>query len=128
MRTYEIHVGIGPVRLGMSRPESREAMDPPYDTFEKVAGSGQWVAAYLDSTFQVFFKARGDIVESVELSSWEHFGVTLDGLSVFQTPADELISQINEHADFDPDDPELDYSCCFPGLGMWLLAAPSTGT
>ena len=34
-------------------------MGLPYDSFEKVAGSGQIVDAYLDSAFQVFFGPDG---------------------------------------------------------------------
>lgn len=122
MRAFEIQprVAIGPIHLGMSKAESREAMSLPYDTFEKVRGSGTLVDAYLDSAFQVFFAHGADVATSVELSSCELFRATINEFSVFDIPADVLVAQLARNAPFDPNDPELGYSYSFPALGLWL--------
>ena len=68
--TYDVEPlrGVGPVRLGMTRAESRAAMDLPVESFRKSPNDAALTDAYLESSFQVFFDG-GDRVEFIELSA-----------------------------------------------------------
>ena len=59
-------VGIGPVGLGMSRKDSRFAMEIEPETFRKSLDDKTLTDTYNESTFQVFFDVN-DTVEYIEL-------------------------------------------------------------
>ncbi len=111
------HEGIGPVRLGMSRAEAREAMEragvPPPEQVETSRD------LYHHAAFQVSYDAFGT-VEYIELGRDGPFGVRYLGVDVFTTPADELVALVAERAPYDPDDPELGFTYLFPALDLSL--------
>ncbi len=123
MPRYEVvpHVGIGPVRLGMSRTESRAVMaaggqEP--DPFRKTAESTQETDAYHRSAFQVFFDDAG-YVEYVELSRGERSCVPLyRGHRILTLPADAALAVLAADAPFDPTDEQVPYSYTFPALEL----------
>ncbi len=125
--TYEVlpHVGIGPVRLGISREESRSVMGEEPETFKKLVDDDTDTDAYHNSSFQVFFD-RNNTVEYIEVSRGEPLDVTYKGTNVFETKANDLVQMISSDAAFDPDDPELGYSYRFPQLelALWRPIVP----
>lgn len=118
------HIGIGPIRLGMTRAESRTVMTERPRTFRKAAT--QEVDAYHNNAFQVFFDEQ-DAVEYIELSRDEpSFATLYKGQNVFALPDEELVALIAQEADFDPINWELGYSYVFPDLelAVWRPVLP----
>ena len=118
-------VGIGPVRLGMSRQETRNALDVPVLSFKKGPSSAPPVDAFLENTFQVFYD-KDNRVEFIELSRGGPFTVLFQGISVFETTADELLEAVSPDADYDKNRPEQGYSFIFPKaeLSLWRQSLP----
>ncbi|HEX5871421.1 MAG TPA: hypothetical protein VFY65_13430, partial [Longimicrobium sp.] len=102
---YDIvpHEGVGPVRLGMTRGEAREAMERAGVPLLPVHGETTRDACQ-DAGFQVSYDESG-IVEYIELGRGGPFVARYQGVSVFTTPADEMVSLVAKTAPFDPDDP-----------------------
>lgn len=65
LTVYEIvpHVGVGPVRLGMSRSEVRRVVPGPCEPFRKTADAVQETDAFHNSGFQVFYGGNAPVVE-----------------------------------------------------------------
>jgi hypothetical protein len=113
-------IGIGPVRLKMTREESRRAMGRPPDPVQKSSADGALTDAYFDSAFQVFFDDR-DLVEYIEVSGpGPDIAALYLGKDAHRTEAAELVKRIVANAPYDPDDPELGWSYLFPSLELSL--------
>ena len=80
-------VGIGPVRLGMSREEVQMVMGVEPNVFRKSQNSRQTTDAFHNNGFQVFYTGEQPTVEYIELSRDCDFTVSIDGIDVFSTPA-----------------------------------------
>ena len=111
------HEGVGAIRLGMNRHESRVAMALPFHTFLKSPTSRALTDSYLDNCFQVSFDET-DKVEFIELSSpiWAVY----KDVSVFQTEVNEIVEVMERDAVLDTSSPEADYSFIFPALALSL--------
>ena len=94
MTTYVIEPlgGVGPVRLGMARDEARRVMPTPAQRFRKTPLSEHETDAFHQKAFQVFYSGPCPAVEFIEVSRCRHLEVRFHDLSVFDTPADELLS------------------------------------
>lgn len=125
MDTFDVVplVGVTPIKLGMSREESRAAMALPVHPFTKTPADSTPVDTYADGCLQVFFSSD-DYVEFIELSA--PINAVYHGMSVFQTQADDLIAAIGAESPYDPDNPELGYSYIFPDLelSLWRPTMP----
>jgi len=100
--TWEIRpqVGIGPLCLGMTRRQVREAMFQ-----EAIRPSGKKAATidcYYDNSVQVSFdrQGRADFIE-VSSSAFE-LGVKFRGVDVFDVDAPKLVSHIEKQAAWEP--------------------------
>src|SRR5215475_12130698 len=89
--------GIGPVRLGMTRKQSRLAMNIPYDSYHKTPNSPALTDCYLNNSFQVFFD-KNDCVEFIELSRGGPFEAIYKEINVFETLAEDLVAFISRDA------------------------------
>jgi hypothetical protein len=118
MIRYEVlpHVGIGPVRLNMTRAESRAAMKRVPDTFRK-GDSARLTDAYHASAFQVFFD-EDDRVEYIELSVSEEFQALYKAVDVHMAATKNVVAWISKDSAYDPEDPELGHSYVFPSLDL----------
>src|SRR3982750_2151192 len=109
-------IGIGPVRLEMTRVESRRAMGRPPEPSRESSADGARTDASLEAAFQVFFDDR-DRVEYIEVSGpGPDVAALYLGMDVHRTEAAELVKRIVKDAAYDPDDPELGWSYLFPSL------------
>ena len=111
MAAYEVvpHRGVGPVRLGMTRAESRAAMGAAPRRSRRLRGGAE-VDVYHGSAFRVDFDAD-DRVVFVELSRVEPPVVALyKGADVFALTADEAVALVGRDAPFDPGYPEPGYT------------------
>jgi len=119
-------VGIGPVLLGMTRPESRHAMGQEPESFKKSPDACCLTDAYHDGAFQVFFDGQ-DKVEYIELSGPSPgFAALYKGIDVHRSKATEVVALISKDSSFDQDDPELGYSYIFHSLqlSLWRPVVP----
>jgi hypothetical protein len=127
---YEVvpHVGIGPVRLGMSRDDVRRAMPGPCHPFLKGPDASQETDTFHENGFQVFYSGTAPVAESIELSRDSGFRALYRGVDVFATPADVVVSHVARDAAFDPDHWELGYSYIFPALdlSLWRPVLPES--
>lgn len=127
MITFSVEplVGVGPVRLGMSRQETRDAIDAPVVSFEKGPLSASPTDAFLENAFQVFYD-KDDRAEFIEVSRNGPFMVLYQGISVFETTADEFLEAVSRDTNYDKDRPEQGYSFVFPevGLSLWRQSLP----
>jgi hypothetical protein len=122
------HVGVGPVKLGMTRGEVHRVMPGPRESFLKGLNPEHETDAYHDSGFQVFYGGEGPVVEYIELSREAGFRVLYRGLDVFATPADQVLAHVPGDATFDPTAPELGYAYVFPDLdlSLWRPVVPES--
>ena len=123
-------IGVGPVRLGMSRDEVRRAMPEPAKPFRKTPNSRHDTDAFLESAFQVFYDGDHPTVDYIELSRGSVFRAVYRDLDVFATPADEVVAYISRDSEFDRSDPEIPYSYLFRGLqlSLWRPTIPESDT
>jgi hypothetical protein len=122
------HVGVGPVKLGMTREEVHRVMPGPREYFLKGLNPEHETDAFHESGFQVFYGGEMPVVEYIELSRGAGFRVLYRGLDVFATPADQVLAHVSGDAAFDPDDPELGYAYIFPDLdlSLWRPVLPES--
>jgi len=124
--TVQLFVGVGPVRLGMSRDEVRRAMPEASESFRKTPTSPHGTDSFHQSGFQVFYEGQEPMVEYIELSRDSGFRAHYRDLDVFATPADEVAAYIARDAAFDETAREFPYSYIFPGLqlSLWRPVLP----
>lgn len=129
MPKYEVapHQGVAPVLLGMNRKDAHACMPSVRQSFRKTS-AGPWFDAWHESSFQAFY-SMDDTVEYIELSRGGLVAI-LDGLSVLETPAAELIHQLEQRTAVDRSDPELGYSYIFPEFDMafWRQSIPESAS
>jgi hypothetical protein len=130
MIAYEVvpHVGVGPVRLGMSRDEVRRAMPGERDSFLKGPYSKIETDAFHGTAFQVFYGSEPPAVEYIMLCRGQGLQAFYRGVSVFDTDADEMVRHVSLDAPFDASDWELGYSYIFPdlALSLWRSTVPQS--
>jgi hypothetical protein len=128
MRTYNVQpfVGVGPVRLGMSRDEVYHAMHESPTPFRKGASVAPLTDAFHQSAFQVFYAGDQPTVEYIELSRDADFRAFYRELDVFATPADEVATFIARDASYDETGREFPYSYIFRQLqlSLWRPVLP----
>ena len=122
MNEYEVvpFTGIGPVRLGMSRAEVWAAMSADRTSFLKGPFSTHETDAWYENAFQVFYGGETVTAEFVEIASHVGIRVTFRGLSIFDTPVDEVVAHVSGFAPLDATHPELGYTYTFPELELSL--------
>jgi hypothetical protein len=131
MYEYELKplVGVGPVRLGMTRGEVRAALGREATEFVK-RGETVSADAFDGNRLQVFYDER-DCAEFIELSSGGPHEPRLYGIDVLRRSADEVIRAISAWTPYDPEDDaphERGYSYTFPSLGLafWRPVIPES--
>ena len=128
MRDYNVEpfVGVGPVRLGMSRDAVHNAMHESPGPFRKGSSVAPLTDAFHHSAFQVFYAGDQPIVEYIELSRDAELRAFYRGLDVFATPADEVAAFISRDAIYDEAGREFPYSYIFRRLqlSLWRPVLP----
>ena len=130
MIVYEVmpHIGVGPVKLGMSREKVRGIMPSPCQAFLKGQNAEHETDAFHDCGFQVCYGGESPVAEFIELSRESGFRVIYRGVDIFATPADQVLAHVSNDAPYDPADPELGYSYIFPDLdlSLWRPVVPAS--
>lgn len=125
MKVFEVEPlkGIGDIKLGMDRQTVRNLMKAAPET----SGSRQQVESYHDGGLQVFY-GKNDQVEFIELLRGSGVAAHTRGIDVFETPAQEVLTQIASFSEYNQDDPEVGYSYVFPDLelSLWRPNIPET--
>lgn len=122
MEKYQVepYVGIGPVRLGMTRPDVRKAMGEPsavQDVYEKWGIRFPDKDYFYENCFQISYSDQGT-VNFIEASMNVRYSVVYLGLDVHRTTADKFISEIQKIAS--PDIRALEYpmNLLFPEIDV----------
>ena len=130
MQTYLIEPlgGIGPVRLGMTREEVRQAMAVPPRSFLKTPHSAHETDAFHESAFQVFYTGESPTVEYIELSRSGELRAVFGGQNVLEMPADELVAILGQQYAQQNDDDAAPCDVLLPALEMslWRPYAPES--
>ena len=128
MITYEIvpHVGVGPIKLGMTRDEVRRVMPVPCSPYRKSQGDLHETDAFHEYAYQVYYNGESPVVEFIELSDGLDYIASYRGTDVFSTPAAEMVVLVSREAAFDPDYWELGRSYTFPSIdiALWRPVLP----
>lgn len=114
--------GVGPLKLGMTRAQARQAMGDEPESFHKtpqLKGSHP-VDAWFEAGFQVFYTGSPPAVSFIELSRDSGFRARCWEVDVFATPAEKVVHAFSQHAELDISDPELGCSYHFPALQVRL--------
>ncbi len=132
METYLVEplLGVGPVRLGMTREAVRQAMAVPPQSFLKTPHSRHETDAFHQGALQVFYTGEAPTVEYVELSGGGELRAVFEGQSLFETPADELVTILGRTHAQHCDDDATPCDVVLPDLqmGLWRpYAAESAG-
>ena len=122
MTVFEVRPGegVGPIRLGMTREEAREAMPDGRESFLKTPDSQHPTDAWFEAGFQVFYSDNPPVVDSIELSRDGGFSVNCWGIDVFSTPVDRVVNHFERYSALDIADPEIGCSYLFPAARLWV--------
>ena len=123
------HVGVGPVKLGMTREEVHRVMPGPRESFHKDSNDEyetQMPSTTADSRSSTVVRGLSWSISSCPREA--SFRVLYRGVDVFATPADQVLAHVSGDAAFDPTDPELGYAYIFPDLdlSLWRPVLPET--
>lgn len=111
------HIGVGPVRLGMSCSEARSMIAVPFRSFKKSSTDVSLTDAYFNNCFQLFFD-EADVVNYIELSN--PIKALYKGIPVFDSKAEVIIAAISLDAAVEQSVLEPGYSFLFPSLDLSL--------
>jgi len=84
------HIGIGPVKLGMTKEEVKESVGNKY-----YCASSENIDYYFENSFQVEFE--NNKADFIGISSNDSYIVTYEGKNVFDTKAEKLFALITEN-------------------------------
>lgn len=107
----EPNVGVGPIKLGMSKAEVIDLFGKPeYENNER--------SAYM-AGFMVDFD-ESNHVEFIELASSDLFAALYKGKNLHNLTASEAVEHVSKFDSYDKNDPELGYSYVFKNLQLSL--------
>ena len=119
MMNFEIipKVGIGPIKLGMSRIEVEGIFGQPEHE------SNERIGYY--SGFMIDFDENHK-VEFIELAKSNNFSATLNGVNLHEVSAIDAVNYVSKIDNFDKTEPEQGYSYIFKGiqLSLWRGTMP----
>ena len=130
MIDYEVmpHVGIGPVRLGMSAMTSDAPCPAPAMLSSRDLTPLLETDAFHENGFQVFYSGTRRWRNTSSCLGIPASCALYRGIDVFATPADVVVSHVARDTAFDPDHWELGYSYIFPALdlSLWRPVLPES--
>lgn len=115
--TIQPGIGIGNLKLGMTKDEVNECIQAYKDKYQKRYHSKNF--------FKNVLRVRYDANEKVNLIEIpyelkEEFRCLLNDIDVFNTKADELVQRIDKISHYDRSNTEMDTCFRFPELGLTL--------
>ncbi|WP_347488541.1 hypothetical protein ABDB91_15195 [Desulfoscipio sp. XC116] len=116
----EPHIGIGKVKLGMSRKAVHEIMGM---NFESLKRDNILIDLYYESCFQVNYNKEG-VVNFIEIADGiiDNFKVVFKDIEIFKTKANDLVSYFEKISKYNKDDPDavLGFMYIFEDIGVSL--------
>jgi hypothetical protein len=112
------HEGVGALRLGMTRAESRAVFGGVSGEFRKES-DGDRTTDELLGAVHVYYDDE-DRSEYIEISRSAEVRPVFDGIALLEIAPSEAVASVAAHAPFDADDPELGYSYVFKALDLSL--------
>ncbi|MEC0184428.1 hypothetical protein P4H61_23370 [Paenibacillus peoriae] len=111
----EPNIGIGTIKIGMSKAEVENCLQAYTDKFNKSLQDDD----YFHYAFKVEYDSDGR-VNFIEAASHikDDFHCLMNGIDVFNTKAEELIKIVDELSPYDRQHPELGWMYSFPKLGL----------
>lgn len=106
------HVGIGPIKLGMSRDEVLKALGK--ETFSSKSNNSDY---YFDNSIQIEF--LNDQADFIGVASNDECTITYKGQNVFDINAKELFARINTYEDTNHDFNAFEYVFPTQIITLW---------
>lgn len=104
--------GIGPIRFGMTREESRQAMAIVPRPVARFAGSPPQ-DMYYESSFQVHFDET-DRVVFIEVAASREFAADYKGHKILRMSPGRAVALVDAGDKYDRNDPEVGYAYAVP--------------
>ena len=114
-------VGIGKVKLGMTKEECRQALKvTPHNQPKYSIGSINFPESdyFLDSSIQVSYDTDLGTVEWIGVNDSITFTILYREIDLFKTPIEEIVERTKKYGALNTEDEELGYTFCFPELGI----------
>ncbi|SFK44508.1 hypothetical protein [Brevibacillus centrosporus] len=110
-------VGIGPVKLGMSKKEVEECIRDCSEKFLKQYNN----SLYIERLFKLEYDSE-DNVNFIEIDAIgsSDFDCLFNEINVFKTQAEELVEEIDKISKYDREQWDLGFTYHFPELGLTL--------
>jgi len=98
MPTYDLHppTGIGPVCIGMSREEVRQAMSEAPQLFQRHGYSGSASEAYHGGAFLVFYGGQPETVAYIEVPGNAGVRLVYGALDVFDASIEDMLEALQK--------------------------------
>jgi hypothetical protein len=124
-------VGAAPVLLGMPREEVWRVMPGERDAYHQGPFATHETDFWTERGVQAFYTGNPPVVVYIQfvgkIVAQAGSRVIIAGLSVFDTPAEEVVAHVSKLAPFDPNDRELGYTYIFPDLELSLWRPVKSG-
>jgi hypothetical protein len=120
----EPHLGIGPVRLAMTRDAARAAMRGLGQSYREDRRAKRDL--FHGNAFQVFYDAT-DTVEYIQLARSGDIDASFEGQRILDIPADDAVRFVERFAPYSTSNPELGWSYLFPALDLSLWRPVTEG-
>ena len=111
------HIGVGPIKFGMSRKEVEDCFGKPeFDANDRIGFMSGFIVNFDDD----------DKVEFIEMANSNVFEATYKGINLHSVKADEAISILEKDVAYDKDNLEAGHSYIFKELqlSLWRGSVP----
>ena len=111
-------IGVGPIRIAMSRAEVREHLGAP-------EGDGNEEREWYLEDLAIDFNSSGE-VEFIEIAESDNYKAILNSKCLLDLDAEAAIAHVQAIAPFDENAPEFGYTYVFPELqiSLWRPVIP----
>ena len=113
-------IGVGPVKLGVTRASVIESMGVEPKSFMKSPMSAHPTDSFFDAGFQIFYDGEPPKVESIELSRGCGFEICFSGCKILDFPVQDALIKLESITGYKPETEDHGYSYEIPELGLWV--------
>ena len=113
------HLGIGPLRLGMSRAEARAHLSGNHKSFRKAVDSTHETDAFDECGFHVYYEDTPETVVFVEVFPVDGVSFILHGVDVFGNTAANVLHSLKNTAEIVEEERGSSYLLAGADVSLW---------